>query len=225
MRSHSLVAFVGPFVVFLALLGVIPLVSQPSGQFWRSHPEFWVFPLQTLVCGALLIWWRGSYRFGPFGGAALAIGALAGVIVFLAWISPQWIFGAGARVEGFNPTLVADAPALHAATLGLRFVRLVIVVPFLEEIFWRGCVLRYLVREDFESVPVGAFTWLSFGAVSVAFMFEHARPDWPAALFTGALLNVVAYRTRSLGACVLAHAVANLLLGLYVVRTGQWGFW
>ncbi len=56
-------------------------------------------------------------------------------------------------------------------------------------------------------------------------MFEHSRPDWPAALVTGALLNLVAYRTRSLGACVLAHAVANLLLGLYVLRTGQWGFW
>jgi quinoprotein glucose dehydrogenase len=42
---------------------------------------------------------------------------------------------------------------------------------------------------------------------------------------TGALLNVVASRTRSLGACSLAHAVANLLLGLYVLRTGQWGFW
>jgi hypothetical protein len=80
------------------------------------------------------------------------------------------------------------------------------------------------VREDFESVPMGTFTWLSFGVVSVAFMFEHSRPDWPAALLTGALLNFVAYRTRSLGACVLAHAVANAVVAAAAL-SGRWGLW
>lgn len=225
MRPPSLAAYIAPFVVFLALLGLIPLMSQPSGPLWRAHPEFWVFPLQTILCGALLCWWRGAYEFRPFGPAAIAVGTLAGVVVFTAWISPQWILGAAARVDGFNPTLLADSPALYAMTLTLRFARLVLVVPFLEEVFWRGFALRYLIREDFTNVAMGTFTWLSFGIVSFAFMFEHARPDWPAALVTGALLNFVAYRTRSLGACVLAHALANLLLGLFVMRTGQWGFW
>ena len=55
MRPHSLVAYIAPFVVFLALLGLIPLVSQSSGAFWRTHPEFWVFPLQTVLCGSLLV--------------------------------------------------------------------------------------------------------------------------------------------------------------------------
>ena len=225
MRSHSLAAHVGPFFVFLALLGLVPLASDPAGPFWRAHPEFWVFPLQTIVCGALLLWWRDSYQFRPLGAGAIAIGILAGAIAFAVWISPQWVFGAGARLDGFNPALVAESPAGHSATLALRLLRLVVIVPFLEEVFWRAFVLRYLVREDFESVPMGAFTWLSFGAVSLAFMFEHTRPDWPAALVTGALFNYVAYSTRSLGACVLAHAITNLLLGLYVLRTGQWGFW
>ena len=49
--------------------------------------------------------------------------------------------------------------------------------------------------------------------------------DWPAAALTGALYNFVAYRTRSLSACVLAHALTNALLGLWILRTGQWGFW
>ncbi len=225
MRTTAFAAHVGPFAIFLALLGLVPLVSDPAGPFWRTHPEFWVFPLQTIVCGALLFWWRGAYKFRPFGPSAILIGTLAGVLAFAVWISPSWVFGAGARIDGFNPTLVADAPALHALTVALRLARLVLVVPFLEEVFWRGFALRYIVREDFANAPVGAFTWLSFGVVSVAFMFEHTRPDWPAALFTGALFNLVVYRTRSLGACVLAHAIANLLLGLYVIRTGQWGFW
>ena len=225
MRAHAFAAHVGPFAVFLALLGLVPLVSDPAGPFWRAHPEFWVFPLQTILCGALLVWWRGAYEFRPFGSLAMAVGTFAGAIAFAVWISPQAFFGAADRLDGLNPALVADSPALHAATLTLRFARLVLVVPFLEEVFWRGFALRYIVREDFATVPVGTFSWLSFVVVSVAFMFEHTRPDWPAALFTGALFNLVAYRTRSLGACVLAHAMTNLVLGLYVLQTRQWGFW
>src|SRR6266576_3557256 len=43
--------------------------------------------------------------------------------------------------------------------------------------------------------------------------------------FSCALYNVVAYRTQSFASCVLAHAVTNLLLGLWIMQTRQWGFW
>ena len=110
--------------------------------------------------------------------------------------------------------------------LGSAFYnRLVIIVPIVEELFWRGFLLRYCIREDFENVPFGTFSWRSFLIISVAFCFEHTPPDWPAALVTSALYNIVAYKTRSLRACVIAHAVTNLLLGLYVLKTQQWGFW
>jgi membrane protease YdiL (CAAX protease family) len=39
------------------------------------------------------------------------------------------------------------------------------------------------------------------------------------------LYNIVAYRTKSLSACVLTHATTNLLLGVWIMKTGQWGFW
>ncbi|PYK56850.1 MAG: hypothetical protein DME47_01125 [Verrucomicrobia bacterium] len=65
----------------------------------------------------------------------------------------------------------------------------------------------------------------SLAVVTVAFTFSHSRPDWPAAVITGALYNAVAYRTQSLASCVLAHAVTNLLLGLWIMQTRQLGFW
>ena len=43
-------------------------------------------------------------------------------------------------------------------------MRLVIVVPLLEEIFWRGFLLRYLIHQDFMRVPFGTFRWGSFSA-------------------------------------------------------------
>ncbi|MEI9892669.1 MAG: CAAX prenyl protease-related protein [Chthoniobacter sp.] len=113
----------------------------------------------------------------------------------------------------------------YAVNLGLRLVRLVIVVPLLEEIFWRGFLLRYLIDENFSRVPMGTFSWRSFSIVTAGFCLEHSFADWPAAILTGALYNLVAYRTKSLSSCVLVHAVTNALLGIYVLRTGQWGFW
>jgi membrane protease YdiL (CAAX protease family) len=59
----------------------------------------------------------------------------------------------------------------------------------------------------------------------VAFTLVHSQEDWPAALLTGILFNLIAVRTKSLWACVVAHAVANLALGLYICATRQWGFW
>jgi hypothetical protein len=102
---------------------------------------------------------------------------------------------------------------------------MVIIVPLVEEIFWRGWLLRYLVHDDFRTVPFGTFTWKSFLISSGAFCLEHQFADWPAAILTGALYNLVAYRTRSLAACVVAHAVTNAGLAIYILQTRQWGFW
>jgi CAAX prenyl protease-like protein len=100
-----------------------------------------------------------------------------------------------------------------------------VVVPLVEEIFWRGFLLRYFINEEFYAVPIGAFSWLSFGVVTAGFALAHSPADWIAALITGALYNWVAYRTKSLASCVLAHSVTNLFLGLWIMKTGQWGFW
>src|SRR6202030_3615984 len=102
-----------------------------------------------------------------------------------------------------------------------RFLRLVLVVPLLEEIFWRGFLLRYLINEKFTGVRMGAFSWLSFAVVTLGFGFTHSQADWLAALVTGALYNFVAYRTKSLASCVAAHAITNLLLGIWIVGTRQ----
>ncbi len=107
----------------------------------------------------------------------------------------------------------------------MRFLRLVIVVPLLEEIFWRAFLLRYLINEQFDTVPFGTYGLAANALVALGFMFEHAWPDWPAALATGLLYNAVAFRTRSLSSCVLAHALTNALLGAFIVLTHQWGFW
>ena len=104
-----------------------------------------------------------------------------------------------------------------------RLLGAVIVVPIFEELFWRSFALRWLIDENFNSVPIGTFTWFSATAVILAFGFEHHR--WLAGILAGVLYHALLYYKKDLSACVIAHAVTNLLLGIYVLSTQQWSFW
>ena len=217
-------AHIAPFAVFMLFLAASQWIAGLGrGEFVLEYPQYWVYPLQTVVCAIMLaMGWR-QYRMAwpRLWGFTVAIA----VLVLAIWLAPQELFRAAPRLEGFDPTVFPPGSTLYRATVAFRFIRLAVIVPLVEEIFWRGFLLRYLVREDFENVPMGAFTAFSFIAVTLAFALEHTRPDWIPALFAGALFNAVALRTRSLSSCVLAHAVTNLLLGFYIMKTGQWGFW
>jgi CAAX prenyl protease-like protein len=85
--------------------------------------------------------------------------------------------------------------------------------------------MRFLVREDFDKARIGEFQWKAFLLVAAFFMLVHSMADWPAAFLCGLAYNFVAVKTGSLSACVLAHAVTNLGLGIYIMATRQWGFW
>ena len=222
--SRASRAFVAPFFVFILLLAVADGVRgafKGSAFFALQSPKYWVFPLQTIVCGALLFYYRRDYPLAKPRKAWFAL--FIGALVFVLWVSPQEFFGAPRRFDGFDPEVFTGL--LYSSSLAMRFVRLVIVVPLLEEIFWRGFLLRYLAGSDFQSVPFGAFAPAPFAVVTLLFALAHSWPDFWPALITGALYNLVAYRTRSLSACVLAHALTNLLLGIYILHTRQWGFW
>lgn len=226
-------AYLAPFFVFLAFLLLTEFVSRVGDGYahWLlDEPRYWIYPLQTLVCGWLLWHWRKHYEFAPdpprpsVARGWLVAGAV-GVAALGVWVAPQCLFGAAPRMDGFDPTYFGPEGPAYAANLSMRLLRMVIIVPLVEEIFWRGWLLRYLVNEDFQKVPFGTFTWKSFLITSVAFCFEHQMADWPAAVLTGALFNAVAYWTKSLTACVVAHAVTNAGLAIYILQTGQWGFW
>lgn len=238
-RAHVL-----PLAVFM-LFNLVPAmiaVDNRALPWWRFAPEHWIYPMQTIVVGALLWLYRKQYVFKPHQGLGLAV--LLGVIGIIAWCLPAWGYqkltatgitvpewlkwlGLEAREDGFDPSFYADHTALYAASLGMRFLRMVIVVPFAEEIFWRGFLMRYVIADgdDFRRVPFGTHHWRSFSIVTVCVMLAHNPADWLAALMWGSLVYFLAVRTKSLSACILMHAVANLLLGVYVMITRQWGYW
>jgi CAAX prenyl protease-like protein len=222
----ALFAYAGPFVLFLLGLGLVSLVQKAAGgsdHLLLQKPQYWIFPLQALVCGgALIVFWR-CYDFGS--GRVVPLAIAVGIAVFGIWVSPQMLFGQPPRLEGFDPTPFAADPAAYWATVLARFARLVIIVPLVEELFWRGFLQRYLINERFQTVPIGQYTHMSFWGVVLGFMLVHSPADYPAAVVTGAAYGWLTVKTKTLLAPIVAHATTNLALGLYIMKTGQWGFW
>jgi hypothetical protein len=156
---------------------------------------------------------------------------LVGLIVFVIWVGPDawfpgyrqhWLFQNSITGE-VRSTVPAELKA-SAAFIGLRLASSIMLVPVLEELFWRGWLMRWLVHPDFLKVPLGTYTAYSFWLVAVLFASEHG-PYWDVGLLAGAVYNWWLIRTRNLANCILAHAVTNGFLAVYVLAMDQWQYW
>ena len=148
LRQNALVAHVAPLLVFVLLTSLAGFfkIENAALPWYRQGPEHWVYPLQTTVCGALLLaWWR-HYTFAPWRGLGLAV--LFGLIGIVVWIAPnvfvrlssthqswegvwEWL-GFIDRTDGFDPTLLNAHPLGKELSIAMRFVRMVVVVPLVE---------------------------------------------------------------------------------------------
>jgi CAAX prenyl protease-like protein len=97
------------------------------------------------------------------------------------------------------------------------------VVPQLEEVFFRSFLYRYLVKPDFQSVPLRHFAPAAFLLTSAVFAFEHQ--EWLPGLLCGFAYQGLVLRKKRLGDAITAHAITNFLLGVWVVWRGAWQFW
>lgn len=153
-------------------------------------------------------------------------GVLIGIVVCVLWIGLDRWTGyphLGTR-QAYNPFEAISDPAQRALFLAARFYGLVLLVPLIEELFWRDFLLRFLsTREDFRSRLPAQFTLEAAAISGAAFAFSH--PEWLAALVTAAAYTALLAWRKSVFACVVAHAVTNLCLGLYVLQTGDWKYW
>lgn len=218
-----------PFALFMAFIGLGEGVQLAARWDWISVPDlalYYLYPVKTVAVAALLYRYRGSYGELSFKdllrGPTSALVFLAGLATFAIWISLDSTLSVTGAPTGFNSALLPEGPVRLLMT-ATRVAGAVLVVPLMEELFWRSFLLRYLIDADFESVPLGRFTWNSFLATTVLFGLEHHL--FLAGMAAGAIYNLVLYRTRSLAQCVFAHAVTNLALAVYVLCTGKWHFW
>lgn len=211
MDRHPWLPYVAPFALFVALTEL--QLHVPGGPAW-------VYPAKTVLVAACVVALR---RWLVAEGGAFAVTATAtGVVVLVLWILPEGFYPLVGARSPFDPFQAFPRGQAYL-WIGVRLFGAAVLVPIVEELFWRGFLIRWLVRTDFRAVSMGTFTWYSFLATSVLFAVEHDR--WLAGLMAGVVYNLLYYRTRSLRACILAHGVTNLGLGVYVLATAKWGLW
>jgi CAAX prenyl protease-like protein len=104
-----------------------------------------------------------------------------------------------------------------------RIIGSTLVVPPLEEVFYRSFLYRYIAKPDFLSVPLNRFAWTPFLATAAVFGFSHN--EWLAGILCGAAYQWLVLHKDRLGDAMTAHAITNFLLGLWVVWRGEWHFW
>lgn len=240
-------AHVLPFAAFMFFLIVMQVAESligwdhPAAPWWKRDVAQWVYPLQTLVVLGLLVRYWKTYRFDwSFKWSFIAV--IFGVVGIGFWLLPtalydawglsgetggwkKWL-GIAKRDEGFDPGIFENVGA-YWTSLIMRFLRAVVVVALVEEIFWRGFVMRFCMdwNGDYWKQPFGRAHLKSYLVVTLLFMLAHSSLDWAGALVYGSLTYLLCVWSKSLGACVIMHAVANFLMGIYIISYGKYGLW
>ncbi len=217
MRRHPALPWVLPFAVFILLLAIQKYIPIPAAlRFFVSM-------------GLILAVSREPLRGRP---SSPILSILLGLAVFALWVGPDVIAPAWRTTFLFNNPLVGhpsgNTPPVSKNDPVFLFFRIaisVVAVPILEELFWRGWLMRWLIDDrDFRRVPLGAYTPMAFWLVAILFAAEHGS-FWDVGLISGAIYNFWMVRTRNLWDCILAHAVTNGALAAWVVLAGQWQYW
>ena len=213
--------YIVPFAVFMGFLALGSWVPVDSRAFSVLRLAILILVLWLFSRG--VISWRALNWFKSI---------LLGIAVFLLWIAPDvlfpawrghWLFSNGLTGKAEGPL---SPEAQHdAVILALRTARAVILVPIVEELFWRGWLPRWLDdMSDFRRVPLGSYSRLAFWGTAILFASEHGAM-WDVGLAAGVLYNWWMKQTRSLGDLMLAHAVTNACLSAYVMIAGRWEYW
>ncbi len=219
-EEHPEVRYVAPFVLFLFLLAVGQRISLDSA---------WGAPLRAILLGAVcIVCWPRELSLRPVQPLrSIAVGML----VFLLWIAPDLLVPGYRQNVLFSNSLIGHLhsslkpAALHSSwLLAWRTVRAVVIVPIVEELFWRAWLMRWLISQDFRRVPLGTYSPFAFGITALLFASEHG-PYWDVGLLTGIVYNAWMLRTKSVASCILMHAVTNAALSAYVIATAQWQYW
>ena len=218
--QNASLPYVLPFAIFLGFLALKHFASLPPAVDLALRIVVLTLVLVTLSRSVI------SLRT-----VVPAPSLLLGIVVFIIWVGPDLLFPHYREHWLFSNSVLGkldpSAPAgLSGSPFALvcRTIQAVVLVPILEELFWRAWLMRWLINPRFQAVALGVYAAGSFWITAVLFASEHG-PYWDVGLIAGVLYNWWMVRTRSLGDCILAHAMTNACLCAYVIATGHWQYW
>lgn len=195
--SDPSVAQIFPFIVFMA--------SALLASTFAESPSV-IYPLRALAMAAGLgIFWP-YLKALPWRLDGLSIGA--GVA-----IAALWVVTAPAQTEPL--AIVGVTGGVLVFWVVMRVIGTSILVPIIEELFFRGYLMDRLAG------PGGAVRIaIAIGVTSGFFALLHDR--WIEAAMAGVIFGLLVMRSKNITDAIVSHAVANGLIAAWALLTGAW---
>jgi len=208
-----------PFAIYLAFLAIAPgLVAYlPDGR--------WLYLVKVAsVAIALYLMWPQFKELRHTRSSSIRDWLLAlaiGVAIFVLWINLDQPWARIGESTGFDPRNATGE--INYPLAAIRIAGASLVVPVMEELFWRSFIMRWIEQTEFRSLAPQAVAWRGLLVSSVLFGFEHNL--WLAGILAGLAYGLLYIRSGNLWSPIIAHAVTNCLLGCWVLYSGNWQFW
>jgi CAAX protease family protein len=225
-NRRLILPYAAPYFVYIFIASV-----------FKNHISVENSYIARLIVVSLLLLWARKWYFSIKGPksvyGSIATGSIAGVLGFFIWV----LF-----LTPFVGTKNSSALS-HGAFL-LKFISVGILVPVFEELFMRGFIFRIayqwdITRKTADGEPLqitldtqsvndvvpGTWSWPAVFLSTIAFVLGHYPQEWLAATAYGLLMVYLWIIRKDLLSCIVAHAVTNISLALFVVTTGRWNFW
>ena len=214
-KDSPLIARILPFLIFIVL-------TSAQGSFGPGS-HYWIYLIKTLM-GIWMIWitWplvgemRVNFSLEALGG---------GILVFVIWINLDFKYP---KLTAYGDTWnlakqFGQGSILFWFFATTRIIGSTLVVPFLEEVFYRSFLYRYILTKNWLFTPHNLFDVRPFILSSLIFGLTHSH--WIAGIICGMIYQIIVLRTNRLGDAIIAHAITNCLLGFWVVTQQNWHLW
>ena len=213
-------ALCAPFASWIILMTVLP----------QTAAAYAIRTAASAVVLAISALWYGKFCLGTTL-KSLLIGIAAGIAVSVMWILPEvlnwsfylkyliWPIGEITQPPEQSPY---DPSVCGNILTAAKIVGSAFVIAPAEEMFFRSFIYRQFQDEPFENCSITKFDAKAFLFSAVLFSLEHDR--FAAAFICAGVYGILAIRL-GLASAIAAHCTTNLLLGVWIVRTGQWQFW
>lgn len=211
-----------PFAVFIALLAAEPWLA---GQFPEGGDARWLYGIRCLLVALILLLLRRRYAelsLLPLALRDIALAIAVGLGVLFFWLLlDAGYFVLGQPGSGFSP--LKGSGEIDWSLALMRLAGSALLVPVMEELFWRSLLMRWLEAQEFADFAPHSVGLRAVLLSSLLFGFEHSH--WLAGILAGLAYAGLYRRSGQLWLAIIAHAVTNAGLGVWVVVSGAWYFW
>lgn len=201
LRLDPSAAQILPFIGFMATALLFSTFTETPGVY---------YPIRFAVMLAVLMVFVQYYNGLDWSVDVVVIGV--GILIGVAWVMTAP--AGGEDDKALVTALEAMSGGMFVLWVVTRILGTSLLVPVIEELFFRGYVLR--------SIDTGGMPARILAFVISAGLFAVLHQRWLAAFIAGIIFGVLMLRKGKVTDAIWAHAAANAVIAGWAIATRDW---